>query len=248
MGFRLNFLPMAAVYQNTCFSDCWGSVGDVTCYHRNGRCYVRRRSSLVFPGTDAQLASLAAHRRALAAWRQLAQGVQEVWNSLARDVSPHRPPFGTGAHISGQNLFVSAYHGFITLGNEHVPEPVPFRSFPPFGLEFLEAEAVDDKDLVLYFDLNMFRERHPERYAVLAKVQLAKAGGGCNPGLMRNVLEDPDYIMEDPERTVAFRILDYRKFSGIDAQEYTLHARVFLLDRERGYRNVPIRIDHDISL
>ncbi len=178
MGFRAKSMRMAVVVQNTSYSDYWGSVGDVTYYHRGGRCYVRRKASPVFPGTGAQLASLAAHRRALAAWRQLPQGVQEVWSSRAGEVSPHRPPFGGWGHISGQNLFVSAYHGFITLGNEHVPEPVPFRGFPPFGLEFLEAEAVDDVDLVLYFNLNMFLERHPERYAVLAKMQLAKAGGG----------------------------------------------------------------------
>ena len=43
------------------------------------------------------------------------------------------PPFDHKAFISGQNLFVLAYHGFATLGNEHQPSPVPFESFPPFA-------------------------------------------------------------------------------------------------------------------
>ena len=43
------------------------------------------------------------------------------------------PTFDHKAFISGQNLFVLAYHGFATLGNEHQPSPVPFESFPPFA-------------------------------------------------------------------------------------------------------------------
>lgn len=42
----------------------------------------------------------------------------------AEEVEPHRPPFDHKAYISGQNLFVSAYHGFATPGNEHVPSPI----------------------------------------------------------------------------------------------------------------------------
>lgn len=41
-------------------------------------------------------------------------------------VEPHRLPFDHTTRISGYNLFVSAYHGFATLGNEHVPSPRAF--------------------------------------------------------------------------------------------------------------------------
>ena len=44
------------------------------------------------------------------------------------------------AHISGQNLFVSAYHGFFTLGDEHVPEPQRFDSIPPFAVKLQVAK------------------------------------------------------------------------------------------------------------
>ena len=40
--------------------------------------------------------------------------------------------------LSGYNLFVSAYHGFAQLGNEHVPEPQPYPQFPSAALEVLE--------------------------------------------------------------------------------------------------------------
>ena len=95
-------------------SDCWGSVGDLTFYHMGGRCYYKKKSRCEFPGTDAQNSQLDVHRRALAACRTLEHSVQLTWNDLAKPVISHKPPFDNTAHISGQNLFVSAYHGWAT--------------------------------------------------------------------------------------------------------------------------------------
>lgn len=75
----------------------------------------------------------------LAAWREVPHQTQLVWNRLAEEVEPHRPPFDHLAHITGQNLFVSAYHGFATLGSEHAPVPVPFEKFPPFAVSLGDA-------------------------------------------------------------------------------------------------------------
>lgn len=124
---------MPRFYPSILISDAYGSVGEVTFYHRNGKCYYRKRSHSRYPGTAAQTSALNVHRRALAAWREVPHQTQQVWNRLAEEVEPHRPPFDHKAFISGQNLFVSAYHGFATLGNEHQPSPVPFESFPPFA-------------------------------------------------------------------------------------------------------------------
>ncbi len=112
-------------------SDCWGSVGDLTFYHVDGRCYFKKKNQCEFPGTDAQNSQLDVHRRALAAWRTLEHSVQLTWNALAEPVISHKPPFDNTAHISGQNLFISAYHGFYTLGDEHVPYPQAWQKFPP---------------------------------------------------------------------------------------------------------------------
>ena len=127
------FLPSVLI------SDAYGSVGDVTCYHRGGRCYYRKRTTGNYLGTAAQLSALDVHRRALAAWRPVGQSTQEIWNKLATQVEPHRPPFDHKAHITGQNLFVSAYHGFATLGNEHIPVLQRFVKFPPFAVCLADA-------------------------------------------------------------------------------------------------------------
>ncbi|MDD3945788.1 MAG: hypothetical protein PHS38_13925, partial [Bacteroidales bacterium] len=111
---------------NIRFSDCWSSVGGITFYHRNGKCYWRSKPAPVFPGTLGQLDHQSVHLRALAAWRTLDHQVQLQWAGYAGEVAAHRPPFLHENHISGYNLFVSAYHGFATLGNEHVPAPARF--------------------------------------------------------------------------------------------------------------------------
>ena len=127
------FLP------NTRFSDCWSSVGDVTFYHRDGVCYFRKRSVCAYVGSAGQTAAGDVHKRALAAWRGLSHDVQLKWNSIAMSVRPHRPPFDGSAHITGHNLFVSAYHGFAQTGDEHIPQPAPWRRFPPFSVELRKS-------------------------------------------------------------------------------------------------------------
>ena len=124
---------MATVFHPSVLaSDVFGSAGDVTAVHRDGKVYLRKRKVGTGVLSPAQLEHLEVHRRALAAWRGLDHETQLVWNEYAREVEPHRPPFDHSSWISGQNLFVSAYHGFHTLGNEHVPSPAPFESFPSF--------------------------------------------------------------------------------------------------------------------
>ena len=89
---------MPRFYPSVLISDAYGSVGDVTFYHRGGKCFYRKRSHSRYPGTAAQTSALDVHRRALAAWNRIG----------AR--------FDHKAYISGQNLFFSAYHRFATLG------------------------------------------------------------------------------------------------------------------------------------
>ena len=56
-----------------------------------------------------------------------------------KEAVPHKPPFDNQVHISGQNLFVSAYDGFATLGDEHIPTPQRFVNFPPFAVKMENA-------------------------------------------------------------------------------------------------------------
>ena len=73
---------------NIVVSDVFGSAGDVTAHHRDGKTYLRKRSRPVHPMTEAQAAHLEVHRRALAAWREVPDTEKERWNAYAREVEP----------------------------------------------------------------------------------------------------------------------------------------------------------------
>lgn len=211
-------------------SDAYGSAGNVTAYHRGGRCFLRKRCSPDYPGTSGQLAALDVHRRALEAWRSLSHEEQLLWEPYAHEVEPHRPPFDHKARISGNNLFVSAYHGFATLGNEHIPSPVPFEMFPSFRVEILGASADGD---ILYIRWGLEAEDPESRYRMLTKIQLVAPGRGRNPGAMRNFLAEG---CANDARLITI-IPRYKSIWGLDLPAYQVHARCILLDTITGYRS-----------
>ena len=226
-------------------SDCWGSVGDLTFYHVGGQCYYKKKSQCEFAGTDAQNSQLDVHRRAMAGWRSLEHSVQLTWNSFAKPVISHKPPYDNKATISGQNLFVSAYHGFYTLGNEHIPTPQPWQDFPVHSLDFQDA-SVDGTDLRLCFH-SYFPETEPAgRYQVLSKIQLAKPGYGRKPGLMRNFLAAAPCA--SGEGSVFITVDNFRERWDIDLDEYQVHGQYVLLDRQTGYRNIHREFSFSVKL
>lgn len=223
---------MNDLYTSVLFADMYGSAGEVTAYHQDGKCRFRKRSRCAFPNTVGQSASLSVHRRALAAWKSLDQHTQNQWQSMAVGVEPHRPPFDHKAWISGYNLFVSAYHGFATLGVEHVPEPRAFERFPAFKVEVAGARS-QGSSLFLQAAISFDLCDDPGRYHLLAKLQLAAPGRGLKPGLLRN------FLAASPcsQQPVTIEISDYRDRWGLDLQEYQVHARFVMLDRITGYRS-----------
>lgn len=226
-------------------SDCWGSVGDLTFYHVDGRCYYKKKAQGQFVGTEGQLAQAEVHKRALEAWRTVPHETQLVWNEYGKGALSHRPPFDGTSHISGYNLFVSAYHGFYALGNEHTPEPQPFERFPIDALEFLSCDSVRGVDLLLRFRMRFEDCPAPERYHLLTKIQLTRPGGGRNPGLMRNFLALAPCNAGDS--TAEVLIKNYRDIWGLDLPEYQVHCRYLLLDRKTGYRNIHTPLTFPIS-
>ena len=237
---------MPAYDPNLLISDCYGSAGSITFYHRDGKCRWRSKSTLSFAATPRQSAALDVHRRTLAAWCTIPDTEKEIWHEIARNVPPYKPPFGYGGHISGHNLFVSAYHGFHTLGNEHIPGPMEFRPFPVFVAGFMGAETVNTSDLRITLRLSMQLEKEPERYTLLCKVQLAEARKGCNPGKMRNFLAAEDTTQSSNLLTLT--IPDYATFSGISSTACTLHLRYLLIDRHTGYRSRHQSLSAEVSL
>ena len=236
---------MPRYYPNTRFSDCWSSVGNVTFYHRNGVCYFRKRAVCSFGGSAGQVAVSDVHHRALAAWRELGHDVQLQWNAIAASVRPHRPPFDGSAHITGHNLFVSAYHGFAQLGDEHIPVPMARRAFQPFSVEMAGCEAVAGV-LVVRFRVRMPQESEPTRYRLHTKIQLTTPGGGKRPGYMRVFVAEGN--CSSPDCIAEVRVPDYKTLWNLDLTSYRMHCRLSLIDTVTGYRNDWITGSFDVSL
>ena len=225
---------MPRFYPDILFSDCWGSIGDKTFYHRKGRCYYRTKCSPAFPGTNGQLDQASLHHRALEAWRQQEPEVQRLWNKYALEVPSQRPPYDPKTSISGYNLFVSAYHGFAQLGNEHVPSPRRKGHFPVFALDFLSASVLDDAHLLLRFRSTFSLDGDGRRYRYLLKLQLERPGRGKNSGLLRNFLALPGSSANG--EIIEFFVRDYRQIWGFDLPAFQAHCRYLLLDSETGFR------------
>lgn len=227
---------MPRYYPNSGISDCWGSAGDVTFYHRDGVCYFKKKPATEFAGTPGQLEQAGIHQRALEAWRGLAHSEQLLWNAFSVDVPSKRPPYKNDNHISGYNLFVSAYHGFALLGDEKVPEPAKFVNFPVFSIGFKSVEVDVSGEMRLKCQITLQDVEDFTRYRVLAKIQLARVGYGRRPGLMRNFLADTNcYALHS---TVNFSISDYIGLAGEALQEYQVHMRYMLIDTSTGYRSM----------
>ena len=221
---------MALLRPSLLINDVFGSAGNVTAYHRGGKCFLRKRIAPAPAGTVVSVSKTAVHLRALQAWRRLPHEEQLQWEPLATVVEPHRPPFDHLARISGNNLFVSAYHGFATLGREHVPEPAAFETFPTFMVRILGASAVVG-DLVLRLKLEA---DDPEgRYRLLCKLFLTRPGAGRNPGMLRNYLA----VGTAGDPVVTATIPDYVTVSGLNLPAYQVHGRFILLDTKTGYRS-----------
>lgn len=221
---------MPRYYPNTRFTDCWASMGNITFYHRNGECYYRTKAQPVFPGTSQQLIQASIHKRALEAWRNISHEEQIEWNALATKVKSKRPPYGTKSHISGYNLFVSAYHGFACIGDERIPEPKPMPIFPTISLKYLDA-ALSGTDVLIRFQI----EHTPsglDNYSLVSRMQLVKAGTGSNPGKMRNYLAS---INEVSIATFTVPAPDSTSTS------FSLHMRYFLIENSSGYRTKQTR-------
>ena len=206
--------------------DCWSSIGNITFFHRNGQCFYKRKINPVFPGTPARLDQAQVHHRAILAWQQLQHSVQLQWRELAKSVPSHRPPYDDNHHISGYNLFVSAYHGFAQLGNEHVPEPQPFPEFPSAALELLQITQAIGNAITIRCRLTLTDTTHPERWHLSARIQLAAPGVGSDPSKMRNCMNTRKHGNE-----VEFSVPN-PGFTSIQA-----HIRYRLIDETTGYRN-----------
>ena len=215
--------------------DCWSSIGNITFYHRNGQCYWKRKARPVFRGTPAQLDQQHVHLRAISAWQHLDHSVQLQWNHYAKSVPSHRPPYDEDHHISGFNLFVSAYHGFAQLGNEHVPIPQPFPEFPSAALEVREV-IPGAETATIRCRLTLSDTVHSERWHLSARIQLTAPGVGYDPGKMRSCMASPAGPIEIGQNTSS-REVNFIAVTTI-SDSIQAHIKYRFIDEITGYRNI----------
>lgn len=237
---------MPSFIPNILVSDCWGSAGQVTFYHRDGKCFWKNKPSSEFSETEGQLDQAQLHHRALEAWRSLDHKVQELWHSLSYPVVSHRPPFDGTSRISGYNLFVSAYHGFAQLGDEHVPTPAAFEEFPVFVANYAGTEDFDPDGGIIKFRVEMPECLEPERFRLLTKLQFTSPGRGRQPGYLRNFIASENCTSSDC--IVSVPVSGIRHQWKVEGDLLQVHCRIILIDSRTGYRSQYKRISFLISL
>ena len=215
---------------NSRFTDCYASVGNITFYHRDGECFFRTKAKPVFPGTAGQQVQLSIHQRGLQEWRNLGHDEQLEWNALARSVRSKRPPFNTSTHISGYNLFMSAYHGLACIGDERIPGPQPIPDFPVIHLTLASATVTNETDLQISFRIT--GDTIPLNMRIIGKLQLTAPGNSPHQGKFRNYVGTVGN-----DRHVTFIMHESKTVSGLNLREYQVHMRHFLIDADSGHRS-----------
>lgn len=234
------FIPSAGI------EDCYGSSGNITFYHRDGQCFYRKRPASVPAGTPSQLETSALHRRALQAWRTLDHQTQKTWADYGSAVLSRRPPYDGTTHITGHNLFVSAYHGFAQLGDEHIPEPLPWESFPLFSAIFDSANLTEDGQLQLRFRVFLSNTEEPERYRLHIKADIRKAEEASCRSWPRVFMAGENCTGTESLATVA---VDYfSTLSGILSGEYNVRSKYLLIDTRTGYRCIAKSLSFSFSI
>lgn len=155
---------------------------------------------------------------------------------LSLTVQSHRPPFRKDHHISGHNLFVSAYHGFSQLGNEHVPVPRAYEELPIFTCEFDSVDVEGGTDLSIKLRTKLEGNVDPTRYRVAVRLQLANPGAGRQPGYLRSFIASGNCTSSDC--LVEIYVPNYREIWNLDLPSYQVHMRYLMIDSETGYRNI----------
>ena len=163
--------------------------------------------------------------------------MQLRWNEYANAVPSHRPPFDGTSHITGHNLFVSAYHGFAQIGDEHVPEPKEWRPFPIVQIGFVSAVEVDNGNMLqIKYKVILEGESNANRYRLHLKIQLTSPGAGVRPGLMRTFVAEENCSV-DADESISVLVKGYRTLWGLSLPEYRVYCRYSLIDTITGYRN-----------
>ena len=235
------FIPSAGI------EDCYGSSGNITFFHKDGQCFYRKRPSSIPPGTPSQLEATELHRRALEAWRTLDPQTQKLWSEFGSSVLSHRPPYDGTTHITGHNLFVSAYHGFAQLGDEHIPQPATWKAFPQFSAEFDSAQLTEEgQKLQLKFRVFLPAAEEPQRYRLHIRADVRNIDEGSGSSWPRVFIAGEN--CSEAESLVTVTIEGFSTVSGILTGRYKVKSRYLLIDSMTGYRSMSKRLIFGFSI
>lgn len=178
-----------------------------------------RRKYIIVPSSPGKVLSIRFRR------------IGTLWPFL----SSATPPYDDKGKISGFNLFVSGYHGFAQLGDEHAPVPQAFEDFPVFFTEFSSVEAVGELDLIINMHVILGDTLEPERYRLMTRIQFTSPGRGRQPGYMRSHIASVNCSGNDC--IVQVPVSDYASKWELDLNSYQVHMRYLLIDSKTGYRS-----------
>lgn len=141
---------------------------------------------------------------------------------------------------------MSAYHGFHTLGNEHVPSPAPFESFLPFAVEVVSAASAGD-DLLLRVSVVGLDYISASRSWLYGRVQLTEIGKGLSSRVARkSVLSSSSCVSSQVELVLP----EWRSvwLELVEERIIRVHGSFVLLDSVTGYRSQRRRWSFKVSL
>jgi hypothetical protein len=146
---------MPRFYPDIMISDCLGSLGDKTFYHRDGPLLLSRQVlNRLFPETDGQLDWCAPSScpGSLDVSRNV--GIQRIWNEYALTVPSSRLPYDPRQAYPATTVRIRLPR-LRAIGNEHVPVPQRKGHFLSLRLTSWSATVVNDVNLLLQFQLHL---------------------------------------------------------------------------------------------
>ena len=139
-----------------------------------------------------------------------------------------------------------AYHGFHTLGSEHVPSPAPFEPFPSFVVEAMSAASLGD-GLLLLVSVMGLEYVSASRYWLYGRVQLTEIGKGVSSRVARkSVLSSSSCVSSQVELILPDWRLVWPEL--VEEDVFQVHGSFVLLDAVTGYRSQRRRWSFKVSL
>ena len=137
----------------------------------------------------------------------------------------------------GHNLFVSAYHGFAQMGNEHLPQPAVYPKFPETKITSVSGRIVGSSNLKIDCRILLLDCTDPHRFRFAARIQLTRPGGGLNQSLMRSFMGNTvawTQVQGGYGILVSFLVPENKNMWNLNWHESTFHLYGQFIEKDKG--------------